>query len=40
MFAQDLSKHGMTPRMDEVYRGEVADLPPKISSAVPSEAAE
>jgi oxalate decarboxylase/phosphoglucose isomerase-like protein (cupin superfamily) len=40
MFAQDLSKHGMTPRMDEVYRGEVADLPPKASSAVPSEAAE
>jgi hypothetical protein len=30
----------MTPRMDEVYRGEVADLPPKASPAVPSEAAE
>jgi hypothetical protein len=37
MFAQALAKHGMTPRMDEAYRTEVADLPPK---TVPSEAAE
>jgi hypothetical protein len=36
-FAQALARHGMTPRMDEVYRAEVADLPPK---AVASEAAE
>jgi len=35
MFAQALARHGMTPRMDEVYRTE--DLPPK---AAPSEAAE
>jgi hypothetical protein len=27
----------MTPRMDEVYRTEVADLPPRL---VPSQAAE
>jgi hypothetical protein len=40
MFAQALGKHGMTPRMDEVYGAEVADLPPKASPAVPSEAAE
>jgi oxalate decarboxylase/phosphoglucose isomerase-like protein (cupin superfamily) len=37
MFAQALGKHGMTARMDEAYRAEVADLPPKI---VRSEAAE
>ena len=37
MFGQALARHGMTPRMDDVYRAETADLPPK---AVPSEAAE
>ena len=37
MFAQALARHGMAPRMDEVYRAEVADLPPK---TVSSEAAE
>jgi oxalate decarboxylase/phosphoglucose isomerase-like protein (cupin superfamily) len=35
MFADALAKHGIAPRMEEVYRAE--DLPPK---AVPSEAAE
>jgi oxalate decarboxylase/phosphoglucose isomerase-like protein (cupin superfamily) len=29
MFAESLAKHGMTPRMDEVYRAELVDLPPK-----------
>src|SRR3984893_6239220 len=37
MFAQALARHGMAPRMDEAYRTEAVDLPPK---AVPSEAAE
>ena len=37
MFAQALARHGMAPRMDEVYRSEVADLPPKLTR---SEAAE
>jgi hypothetical protein len=37
MFAQALARHGMTARMDEVYRAEVADLPPKLAQ---SEAAE
>jgi hypothetical protein len=29
MFAQALAKHGLTPRMDEVYQREIATLPPK-----------
>src|ERR1700704_1258035 len=29
MFAESLAKHGMTPRMDEVYAAELVDLPPK-----------
>jgi oxalate decarboxylase/phosphoglucose isomerase-like protein (cupin superfamily) len=29
MFAEALSKSGMTPRMDDAYRGELADLPPQ-----------
>lgn len=29
MFADALSKCGMTPRMDEAYRAELADLPPR-----------
>jgi hypothetical protein len=29
MFAQALAKHGLTPRMDEVYQRELATLPPK-----------
>jgi oxalate decarboxylase/phosphoglucose isomerase-like protein (cupin superfamily) len=37
MFQQALGKHGLTPRMDEVYRAELAELP---SKSAPSEAAE
>ena len=37
LFAQALARHGITARMDEVYRAEVADLP---SKTVASEAAE
>jgi len=29
MFADSLASNGMTPRMDEVYQAELADLPPK-----------
>src|SRR6201982_1961949 len=29
MFAEALSKHGLTPRMDDVYEAEIATLPPK-----------
>jgi oxalate decarboxylase/phosphoglucose isomerase-like protein (cupin superfamily) len=29
MFAQALAKHGLSPRMDEVYERELASLPPK-----------
>ena len=29
MFAEALAKHGLEPRMDEVYRAELANLPPK-----------
>jgi hypothetical protein len=28
-FAEALSKHGLKPRMDDVYEGEIATLPPK-----------
>src|SRR5437588_865990 len=28
MFADELAKHGMTPRMDQAYAQELADLPP------------
>jgi hypothetical protein len=28
-FAEALAKHGLTPRMDEVYQKELATLPPK-----------
>ena len=30
-FAEALSKVGLTPRMDEAYQNEIADLPPKLS---------
>jgi oxalate decarboxylase/phosphoglucose isomerase-like protein (cupin superfamily) len=29
MFAEALARHGMKPRMEEAYRAELADLPPK-----------
>ena len=28
MFADELAKHGVTPRMDQAYATEFADLPP------------
>jgi hypothetical protein len=31
MFAEALGRHGMSPRMDEVYRGELPTLPPKVA---------
>src|SRR5262249_8256886 len=37
MFAQALAKHGMTPRMDDAYRAELADLPPKTAASVAAE---
>jgi oxalate decarboxylase/phosphoglucose isomerase-like protein (cupin superfamily) len=30
MFADSLARHGMTPRMDDAYQAELADLPPKV----------
>ena len=29
MFAEALEKHGLTPRMNEVYQRELTTLPPK-----------
>jgi hypothetical protein len=29
MFADALARHGLTPRMDEVYAAELPNLPPK-----------
>ena len=29
MFADALARHGLTPRMDEVYEAELPNLPPK-----------
>ena len=37
MFADALAKHNMTPKMDDAYEAELADLPPKVPQ---SEAAE
>jgi oxalate decarboxylase/phosphoglucose isomerase-like protein (cupin superfamily) len=36
-FAQELAKHGMTPRMDEAYAAELPDLPPKSAQSVAAE---
>jgi hypothetical protein len=33
IFADELSKHGLTPRMDQAYAQELADLPPLAKSA-------
>jgi oxalate decarboxylase/phosphoglucose isomerase-like protein (cupin superfamily) len=30
MFADSLARHGMTPRMDDAYQAELADLPPRV----------
>ncbi len=32
LFAQELAKHGMQPRMDDTYKAELPDLPPKVQS--------
>jgi oxalate decarboxylase/phosphoglucose isomerase-like protein (cupin superfamily) len=37
LFARELARHGMLPRMDEVYKAELTDLPAK---SLQSEAAE
>jgi hypothetical protein len=29
MFAQELAKNGLAPKMDGAYEAELADLPPK-----------
>jgi hypothetical protein len=31
MFAAALARHGLTSRMDDAYRGELANLPPKVA---------
>jgi hypothetical protein len=31
MFAEALARHGMRPRMDDAYRAELAELPPKVA---------
>jgi hypothetical protein len=33
MFADELAKHGLQPRMDQAYTQELADLPPKQDAA-------
>ena len=33
MFADALARHGLTPRMDQAYTQELADLPPLAKSA-------
>jgi hypothetical protein len=33
LFADELAKHGLTPRMDQAYTQELADLPPLAKSA-------
>jgi hypothetical protein len=30
-FADELAKHGLTPRMDQAYTQELADLPPPVA---------
>jgi hypothetical protein len=29
LFAEELAKHGLKPKMDEAYQAELPDLPPK-----------
>jgi hypothetical protein len=33
IFTDELAKHGLTPRMDQAYAQELADLPPLAKSA-------
>ena len=35
MFADELAKNGLTPRMDQAYTQELADLPPQPISGKP-----
>jgi hypothetical protein len=32
-FAEQLAKNGLTPRMDQAYAQELADLPPPVAKA-------
>ena len=32
MFADELAKHGVTPKMNQVYEAEVPNLPPKAAA--------
>jgi hypothetical protein len=34
MFADELAKRGLTPRMDQAYAQELPDLPPKLAKSV------
>jgi hypothetical protein len=31
MFAQELAKHGLTPKMDTAYQAELVELPAKVA---------
>jgi hypothetical protein len=33
MFTEELAKHGLTPRMDQAYAQELADLPPPMAKS-------
>jgi len=33
MFADELAKNGLTPRMDQAYAQELADLPPPVAKS-------
>jgi hypothetical protein len=37
MFADALAKHGVTPKMDDAYAAELADLPPKLAQREAAE---
>jgi len=37
LFAQELAKHGMQPRMADTYQAELPDLPPKPAQSVAAE---
>jgi hypothetical protein len=41
MFADELAKNGLAPRMDQAYAHEVADLPPRpLPNPLPHSASE
>jgi hypothetical protein len=33
MFVEELAKNGLTPRMDQAYAQELADLPPPLAQS-------